>query len=147
MTTEILTLEECLHLLRSQRVGRLAVVAGQYPLVVPVNYAIDGDVIVFRTGPGTKLSAAHHRNVAFQVDEIDLDHRRGWSVLVTGMAEVVTEKHDSQTISRTKALSIDPLEDSPKETWVRILVAAISGRRIAGESLAEIEVPSEIWLG
>jgi uncharacterized protein len=147
MTTEILSSEECLHLLASQQVGRLAVLAGQYPMVVPVNYAIDGDVIVFRSGPGTKLRAAQHRNVAFEVDEIDLDERHGWSVLATGQAEIVTDDHDPSLVSRTKALPIDPLESDEKETWVRILVASVSGRRISGDSLRTIEVPSEVWLG
>ena len=147
MTTEILSSQECLRLLGTQQVGRLAVLAGQHPMVVPVNYAIDGDVVVFRSAPGTKLRAAQDRNVAFEVDEIDLEKRQGWSVLVTGQAEIVTDEHDPTLVSRTKALPIDPLEPDGKETWVRILIAGISGRRISGESLAPIAVPSEVWLG
>jgi hypothetical protein len=147
MTTEILSRQECLHLLASQQVGRLAVVVGQSPMVVPVNYAIDGDVVVFRSGPGTKLSAAQHRNVAFEVDQIDLHERQGWSVLVTGVAEIVADQDDPDLASRTKALPVEPLEREGKDIWVRIRAAAVSGRRITGDALATIEVPAEVWLG
>src|SRR6266508_4316639 len=42
--------DECFRLLASVPVGRIAVCGpGQAPLVVPVNFALDGDVIVFRT--------------------------------------------------------------------------------------------------
>lgn len=147
MTTEVLSPPECRSLLGSHRVGRLAVIAGDYPMVVPVNYAVDGDVIVFRSGPGTKLEAAQRCNVAFEVDHIDLDHREGWSVLVTGRAEVVTEDHDPALVARTTALQVDPLDPTGKEAWVRILVTSISGRRLSGDALSPLPVPSEVWLG
>ena len=147
MTTEILTPNECLQLLGTEHVGRLAVTAGDYPLVVPVNYALDGDVIVFRSGPGTKLRAAQHRNVAFEGDHIDLAQRRGWSVLVTGTADVVTADHDPDVVSRTTATPVEPIDPVGKETWVRVLAANISGRRVSGESLASIDVPPDVWLG
>ena len=146
MTTEVLSSQECLRLLGSQHVGRLAVIAEEYPMVVPVNYAIDGEVIVFRSGPGTKLTAAQHRNVAFEVDAIDLEKRQGWSVLVAGVAEIVSDD-DPDSASRTKSLRVDPLEREGKDIWVRIRAAAVSGRRITGDALAPIEVPSEVWLG
>ena len=71
--------DECYRLLRTQQVGRLAVNAEHHPLVFPVNYGMDGDTIVLRTAPGTKLSAAAHANVTFEVDSIDQVARRGWS--------------------------------------------------------------------
>ena len=54
----VLTRQECLDLLADQEVGRIAVVLGRRPLIFPVNYVLDGDTIVFRTDPGTKLAAA-----------------------------------------------------------------------------------------
>ena len=63
-----LTVEECYLLLETQQVGRLGVNAEHYPLIFPVNYALDRGVIVIRTHPGTKLAAASHANVTFKVD-------------------------------------------------------------------------------
>src|SRR3954451_18755334 len=85
--------DECYRLLATQQIGRLGVNAEHYPLIFPVNYALDHDVIVVRTHPGTKLTAADHANVTFEVDEIDQRARTGWSVLVRGLAEEVTSAH------------------------------------------------------
>ena len=58
MANEIFDHDECMRLLATQKVGRLAVVAGQYPSVTPVNFALDDGTIVFRSGAGMKLDAA-----------------------------------------------------------------------------------------
>lgn len=78
--------DECWRLLATQPVGRVAVIVGRYPLVFPVNYVLDGRHIVFRTGIGTKLWAIDRSNVTFEVDELDLVGRTGWSVMVRGAA-------------------------------------------------------------
>src|SRR5437763_13797599 len=79
--------DECLQLLRSQPVGRVAMTTpDDSPLVVPVNYVVDGEFVVFRSDPGTKLRLLAARPVSFQVDFIDWFHRSGWSVLGRGRA-------------------------------------------------------------
>jgi nitroimidazol reductase NimA-like FMN-containing flavoprotein (pyridoxamine 5'-phosphate oxidase superfamily) len=40
---------ECWELLATQRVGRVAVIVGHYPLVFPVKYAVDDKKILYRT--------------------------------------------------------------------------------------------------
>lgn len=78
---------DCIALLGEQRIGRVAVVdRNDLPFVVPVNYVLLRDTVLFRTHPGTKLDALRRRPVAFQVDSIDEAHRIGWSVLVQGVA-------------------------------------------------------------
>ena len=67
---ERLTRDECLELLRDQQVGRLAVVSHGRPLIFPVNFAMDGEAVVFRTDPGTKFDAAV-REIADPVEELD----------------------------------------------------------------------------
>jgi hypothetical protein len=94
-----LAAEECYRLLATHEIGRLGVNAEHYPLIFPVNYALDRDVIIIRTHPGTKLSAAGHANVTFEVDEIDRRTRSGWSVLVRGLAEEVTSAHRAEQSS------------------------------------------------
>jgi hypothetical protein len=66
-----------------------------------VNYALDQRAVVVRTHPGTKLSAADHANVTFEVDHIDPISRSGWSVLIRGLAEEVTSAHRTELIERT----------------------------------------------
>ena len=86
-TLEELTRDECLRLVATLPVGRIAVNAATGPPhVLPVNYVLDGDVIVFRTDPGTKLSVLRRRPVTFQTDLVDPVHRTGWSVSIKGWA-------------------------------------------------------------
>src|SRR5215510_8319698 len=96
---EVLDHDECVRLLASDEVGRLALVDGGAPVVFPVNYRLDGEAIVFRTGAGTKLAIGPRGPVAFEVDAFDRPTRTGWSVLATGRLEEVTH-FDPHTLQR-----------------------------------------------
>jgi nitroimidazol reductase NimA-like FMN-containing flavoprotein (pyridoxamine 5'-phosphate oxidase superfamily) len=122
--------EECYRLLALHEIGRLGVNAEHYPLIFPVNYALDRDVIVVRTHPGTKLAAAGHANVSFEVDEIDRRTRSGWSVLVRGLAEELTSAHRTELVEPTRASGVQPWAPGEHGRWMRIIPQAISGRRI-----------------
>ena len=61
---EVLDWDECLALLGRSSLGRIAVVMNGRPLIFPVNFALDGDAIVLRTDPGTKLYGARNGPVA-----------------------------------------------------------------------------------
>ena len=126
----ILTTEECHRLLSTQHVGRLGVNAEHYPLILPVNYGLDRGVIVIRMNPGTKLAAADHANVTFEVDGIDQRTRTGWSVLVRGLAEEVTEAHGIELIERTAATGVEPWAPGDHGHWLRLIPHAITGRQI-----------------
>ena len=120
---EELSREECLALLSRQSVGRLAVIADDgLPFVVPVNYQLERDTVVFRTDAGTKLEALHRHPVAFQIDSIDPLHRTGWSVLVQGIA------HEAVPHELTSA-RVEPWL-GPKQRWIQVVPRYISGRRI-----------------
>ena len=122
---QVLDREECLDLLARHHLGRLAVSIHDQPVIFPVNYALDGQSIVFRTDRGTKLYGAHNRPVAFEIDGIDSD---GWSVLVVGHAELV---ETADEIRRLQTLALGPWNPGPKEHWVRIRSGSITGRRIS----------------
>src|SRR4029077_19144845 len=84
---------ESLALLGGASLGRVAVSGDALPVVLPVFIAMVGDHIVFRTVPGTKLSAAvQGAIVAVEADELDERTGEGWSVLVRGIAREVTDK-------------------------------------------------------
>lgn len=127
---QVLDADECYRLLATEEIGRLGVNAEHYPLIFPVNYALDDSIIVIRTDVGTKLSAADHANVTFEVDQIDRRTRAGWSVLVRGLAEEVTAQHRAELVERTQASGVEPWAPGEHGHWIRLIPQQISGRRI-----------------
>jgi uncharacterized protein len=136
-----LAVAECWELLATQAIGRVAVIVGHYPLVFPVNYAVDGKTILYRTGVGTKLYAIHRSNVTFEVDEIDTAHRSGWSVMVKGVAQELSHKRDRQVVSRAELGGADPWAGGDREHLIRIVADQVTGRRIRPIELT----PSSEW--
>ena len=119
---EELSAEECLRLLGTQQVGRLGVVVGGQPLVLPVNYVLDDDTVVFRSDPGTKLDAASLQRVAFEVDQLQPRARVGWSVLVQGVGQEVRAA-DGAAYQRVQALPVVPWTGGAKAHFVRVVPA------------------------
>ncbi|MBY5161967.1 pyridoxamine 5'-phosphate oxidase family protein [Salsipaludibacter albus] len=123
-----LDVDTCLGLLAGHEVGRLALNDDPGPLVMPVNYVVDGGTVAFRTTWGSKLDAAEqHRPASFQVDHLDVGRRIGWSVLVRGRLREVT---DPDEIDLLDGLSLQPWAGGDKAHWVRVMAAAITGRWI-----------------
>jgi nitroimidazol reductase NimA-like FMN-containing flavoprotein (pyridoxamine 5'-phosphate oxidase superfamily) len=124
-----LTRSECFELLAREHLGRVAVVDDRGPVVVPVNFVLDRHVVVFRTDEGTKLDVASRGGrVAFEVDGSDAVAHTGWSVLIRGEAVEVT---DPAELARLRKLPLTPWAPGPKARYVRILPAALTGRRIS----------------
>lgn len=118
----------CWALLARHRIGRIALVQHQRPVLFPVNYALDGRTIVFRTARGSKLSAAaRSAMVAFEVDEVDERFERGTSVIVHGVAGEVTDPAERQ---RLAGLPIRPWASGDRDHFVRIEPRWVSGRSI-----------------
>jgi nitroimidazol reductase NimA-like FMN-containing flavoprotein (pyridoxamine 5'-phosphate oxidase superfamily) len=138
MTTELLPLtrDECLALLRQCRVGRLAVVINSQPHVVPLNYAIDEQgVIVFRTAELTTATEASLSTVAFEVDDIDLEHHTGWSVAVHGRGLNITNAIDTES-ERLRRLPVRPWAPGQRDQWFKITPSEITGRRLEAAASA-----------
>jgi nitroimidazol reductase NimA-like FMN-containing flavoprotein (pyridoxamine 5'-phosphate oxidase superfamily) len=118
---------ECLALLRTGDVGRLAVSITDHPDVFPVNYVVDRGTVVFRTAEGTKLaSALHGRGVAFEVDNYDADSGEAWSVVIKGYAVEIEQMHEYVDALE---LPLFPWHAGPKPRYVRIEPVEITGRR------------------
>jgi nitroimidazol reductase NimA-like FMN-containing flavoprotein (pyridoxamine 5'-phosphate oxidase superfamily) len=125
---EVLPREECLRLLRRARIGRVAVSVDALPAVLPVNFTVLGDNIVFRTNPGAKLDAALANNVvAFEVDDVDPVYHTGWSVLVQGMAREVSEP---EQVAEVRRAPLRAWAGHGRDRFVRIATDNVSGRRI-----------------
>ena len=123
---EVLDRDECLRLLATQAVGRVGLSSGALPVILPVNFHLDGDRILVRTGFGTKLAAAmRNAVVCFEVDQIDQTYHSGWSVLVTGTARELTGAEAEAALAK------------PVRPWsghgdhvVAIQIELVSGRRL-----------------
>ena len=128
---EVLPLAQCLSLLRSRPLGRLAYVDAGSPVIVPVNYLMDGHHVVLRTLAGGKLDTAIMGGaVAFQIDDHDPSRGTGWSVLVKGHAELVDDDDD---VTREYAQQLDSwaaVDERGDVAWIRIDADEISGRRL-----------------
>lgn len=128
MRWQELTKSECFELLARERLGRVAVVDDLGPVVYPVNFILDRHMVVLRTDEGTKLDAAiKGSRVAFEIDGTSTAARTGWSVLVRGEAIEVT---DPAELARLRKLPLHPWAPGAKTHYVRILPAALTGRRI-----------------
>lgn len=124
---EVLDRDECLGLLATARLGRIAITSGALPVILPVNFRLFGDEILFRTGRGTKLDAATQGAVvAFEVDAMDPLEHTGWSVLVTGVARQVGDDEISERLAG-RVPRWAPEGDS---CVVAVSTELISGRRI-----------------
>lgn len=121
--------EECWRRLAGHptRIGRIGT-GGPSPDILPVNYAIDRKTLVFRTAPGKKLDAiGRGERVVFEVDDVEPGWRRGWSVVLRGFAEHVT---DAEERARLDALPLTSWDPTPKSDYVRISTTMVSGREI-----------------
>lgn len=114
---------ECLQLLGWEALGRLAIsVPDHGPEIVPVNFVLDGESVVFRCSPAraAKLTGRH---ASFEIDRVDPYHRLGWSVVVSGTLTRIPE---------------DAYPDAVVEAWapgdrhalLRLEPEEITGRRI-----------------
>jgi nitroimidazol reductase NimA-like FMN-containing flavoprotein (pyridoxamine 5'-phosphate oxidase superfamily) len=127
---EVLGSDECKRLLAQDVVGRVAVVIGTTPMIFPVNYALDGDDIVMRTMPGSRLDVGQG-HAAFEVDSFDRTTESGWSVLVTGHLEEVTW-YQAKDIARLQALTVVPWAAGDRNLWLRLRPGFIAGRIVGG---------------
>ena len=125
---EVLDRAECFRLLGLNGVGRVAVVDGGNPVILPVNYVVDREEVLFRTAPGTKLDAAvRTQRIAFQIDSADPMYHTGWSVLVIGRCEEVTDPARREEIER---LPLRPWAAGAKDHIIAIQAEQVSGRRV-----------------
>ena len=119
---------DCYRLLATSSVGRLVSTDNALPLVLPVNYCLDGHNVVFRTAPDGRLAAATHNVVvAFEVDSIDEETWTGWSVVVTGVASPLTSPGD---VVRAGQLGLVSWLGEDRDHFVQIVPGLVTGRRL-----------------
>jgi nitroimidazol reductase NimA-like FMN-containing flavoprotein (pyridoxamine 5'-phosphate oxidase superfamily) len=124
----VLDREECLQLLRDRYLGRIGLSVGALPVVVPVNYTIDGNRILLCSEPGLKLQAARKGVVAcLEIDDFDPLEHSGWSVLVTGRLDEIT---DPMQVTRAQHLPLVPWAPMSDPHYMTLSTELMSGRRL-----------------
>lgn len=125
---ETLDPSECRALLGRAGVGRIAFTDRALPAIQPVNYAVHGDDVVFRTAVESRLAtAAADTIVAFEIDDFDAATRTGWSVMIIGRARPVT---DPARLAALHALPLISWAPGEHDRFITIRPELISGRRI-----------------
>jgi uncharacterized protein len=121
-----LSQEECWDLLRSEELGRLAFRLAEDLYIVPVNYAVDGETLLFRTNGGNKLFGIElWPSVAFEVDRVLGE--TALSVVVRGRARRLEEPEEH----RADQVPLHPWIDTPKYYVVEVTPDEVTGREVA----------------
>ncbi|WP_328843173.1 pyridoxamine 5'-phosphate oxidase family protein [Streptomyces sp. NBC_00258] len=123
--------DKALKLLAGTPVGRAVVSHQAQPTIRPVNHLVEvNGEIVIRTHAGAALlgRAARSEEVAYEADTLDPVTRTGWSVVVTGAANLVS---DPAELARYLT-QLTPWTDTEMDHVVRIRADVVTGYRLVG---------------
>jgi nitroimidazol reductase NimA-like FMN-containing flavoprotein (pyridoxamine 5'-phosphate oxidase superfamily) len=126
---EELSESKCRQLLGGGVFGRIGLCTPAGPVILPVNYSLVSESIIFRTA-ADGVVARHDWSapMAFEVDHVDYADQRGWSVLAVGRAQPVEDDDELALISRT-------WEPRPWASGERALHVRLSWERLTGRRL------------
>ncbi|UNZ16000.1 pyridoxamine 5'-phosphate oxidase family protein [Streptomyces sp. 891-h] len=120
---------ESLRLLGSVSLGRIVLTRHALPTIRPVNHIVDRGDIIIRTHDGTALTQrtreAHSPGVvvAYEADDIDPRTHLGWSVVVTGYAQLIS---DPLELDRYRSMLL-PWVEEKMEHAVRVHPDLVTG--------------------
>jgi nitroimidazol reductase NimA-like FMN-containing flavoprotein (pyridoxamine 5'-phosphate oxidase superfamily) len=124
-----LSWSECEALLRAGVAGRVAFSTANGPHVVPVNYSVVDSAVIISTSPYSMLGT-HGREsmLAFEVDQLDYEYRRGWSVVARGRGEVVSDPDELRQIR--SVWQPTPWASGTRNLFLRIPWQELTGRQL-----------------
>jgi nitroimidazol reductase NimA-like FMN-containing flavoprotein (pyridoxamine 5'-phosphate oxidase superfamily) len=123
-----LSFADCERHLAAHKAGRVGLNAPTGPQILPVTYTYYASKIVFRTSPyGVLSSLERHTRVAFEIDDIDEERETGWSVLVLGSAERITQEY---TLTSLWSNGPVPWASGTRNLFIAITPDKISGRTV-----------------
>lgn len=124
-----LSYDACLDLLRSTPVGRIACNVHGGPIILPVAYRLveieSIRWVAIRTRRGNVLDLPGTA-VAFEIDGMDAERQRGWSVLVRGTLQRV----DPDAAGFRERFDPEPWLDDDRDAWLAIEPFSITGRAL-----------------
>ncbi|WP_269854723.1 pyridoxamine 5'-phosphate oxidase family protein [Streptomyces sp. RPT161] len=119
---------ECWERLGTHGIGRLGLSSDTGPVVLPVNFLVDAHTIVYRTDPEGAAAVSAGDQLAFETDRLDEQSRNGWSVLVTGTADRITDPDVVRTLADRPGAQ--PWAGGRRDLWIRITPSEVTGRTI-----------------
>jgi uncharacterized protein len=126
---DVLDEAECLDLLATAAIGRVAFTEAALPAIQPVPYRLSGAEILIPSRVGCAVTAASRRAVlAFSVDDVHVPDCSGWTVTVVGPSRVISAPADVAELDGTGARPPDGAGD---RCYIAIAVRLVHGRRIA----------------
>jgi hypothetical protein len=130
---EVLDAAQCWALLAAAFTARLALTDGALPVIVPIRHRLVGGDVVFAITGGVLLRAALANDVVCVQTDVDGGDATGpWTVVGTGVIELVTDRSD---VDRLGLLVPPPWSPNPARCQIgRVRLGSISGRRALGLS-------------
>lgn len=127
----VLERQTCFNLMASRDIGRVAftIEGDAAPTVLPVNYALVHDTIVFRSTLSGTIMRFAQGYAAFQVDLFDEERREGWSVLASGRCRWVQDSGELARVPQGRLPK--PWAEGDRNQVLKITPGRVSGRRIA----------------
>jgi nitroimidazol reductase NimA-like FMN-containing flavoprotein (pyridoxamine 5'-phosphate oxidase superfamily) len=127
-----LTEGECWQLLRAVSLGRVVFTQHAMPAIRPVNHVVEDRKIIIRSHAGAAIVSRAVADagsvVCYEADDLDPIRHTGWSVIVTGMARLVSEPAE---IARYHDL-LEPWIAGQMDHVVAIEPRFVSGLRLVG---------------
>ena len=128
---ELLSEAECMELLANRMLGRLFYTSRYGPTALPVTYRIDEgsiilgtwDPVLFDEDLRTGIAQAEYE-VAIEVDQIDVEAREGWFVLVRGAAHHLDTEAEQQSFIDA---GLEPWVDGVPAHFIRVTPTSIWG--------------------
>lgn len=125
---EVLEPPECHRLLATGFVGRVGLVVGDLAYVLPVNYVLVDDLLIFRTALGSAFDQlARERRLTLEIDHVDPGFHAGWSVMAIGWGTGLEDKVDVQLL---EGLTLRPWGMGSRPGWIGIRIDELTGRRV-----------------
>lgn len=119
--------QQCLDLIGSHHLGRIAWQAADLPQILPITYAMLHGSIYFRTLPdGILAELAQPTSVALEVDELDQQTRTGWSIVLHGHSSAVSEPDELADLWASDSLV--PWASANRTLYIRIRPDRVAGR-------------------
>lgn len=130
--------DEAIRLLASIDHGRVVFTRDALPAIRPVNHIVDDGQVIVRTRLASNVSRSVRSSadatvvVAYQADDLDAQQRIGWSVVVTGLATIVT---DPERVGRYEEM-LRPWVNMAMDTVIAIEPQIVAGIRIIADDIS-----------
>ena len=121
--------QQCLDLIESHHLGRIAWQAADLPQILPITYAMLQGSIYFRTLPdGILAELAQPTSVALEVDELDQQTRTGWSIVLHEHSSAVGVPDELADLWASDSLV--PWASGNRTLYIRIRPDRVAGRMV-----------------